>query len=123
MKWSRELRIARRSVRTVIKAAAAMATATSRLPSSAHRPTWATTAAAAAAQGLLEVSDFGSNPGRLSMLVHLPSDPPPPRAPLIVLLHGCGQSAAGFAAEGGWIALGDQLRVPLVLPEQSDANN
>ena len=34
MKWSRELRIARRSVRTAIKAASAMATARARLPAS-----------------------------------------------------------------------------------------
>jgi len=66
---------------------------------------------------------FGSNPGRLRMLVHLPTDPPRRGAPLIVLLHGCGQSAASFAAEGGWTALADRLAVPLVLPVQSEDNN
>ena len=35
---------------------------------------------------------------------------------LIVLLHGCGQDAASFAADTGWTALADQLAIPLVLP-------
>ena len=48
---------------------------------------------------------------------------PKPGAPLIVLLHGCGQAAARFAADTGWIALADRLGMPLVLPEQSGENN
>ena len=52
-----------------------------------------------------------------------PTRPPLPGAPLIVLLHGCGQGAAGFARDTGWVALADRLGIPLLLPEQSDANN
>lgn len=72
---------------------------------------------------LLEVEDFGSNPGRLRMLVHLPVKPPGSDAPLIVLLHGCGQGARGFAAQAGWITLSDRLGIPLVMPAQSEDNN
>jgi poly(hydroxyalkanoate) depolymerase family esterase len=55
------------------------------------------------------------------MLVHLPSDVT--GRPLVVLLHGCGQDAATFAADSGWIELADRLGFPLILPEQMAANN
>jgi feruloyl esterase len=119
MKWSRELRIARRGVGTALRAASALAASKMAAPLhlsplSVPDPLHST---------LFEVEGFGSNPGRLRMLVHLPTDPPRLDAPLIVLLHGCGQSAASFAAEGGWTALANRLAVPLVLPVQSEDNN
>jgi poly(hydroxyalkanoate) depolymerase family esterase len=116
MKWSRELKIARRSLRTAIKAASAMAKSQTGLPTTVRKPP-------AAATGFTEVSDFGSNPGRLSMFIHAPLDLPRPGAPLVVLLHGCGQTAAAFARETGWITLADRLGFPLLLPEQSGENN
>lgn len=67
--------------------------------------------------------DFGANPGRLRLRIYLPAVPVHARAPLIVLLHGCGQDAMGFAANTGWTALADRLGVPLLLPEQQEANN
>lgn len=121
MKWSRELRIARRSMRTAIRAASAMTAARGKLPASLRPAPWSTPGSPH--PGLVEVADFGSNPGRLSMLAHLPTDPPTPDQPLIVLLHGCGQPAAGFAHDTGWADLADRLGIPLVLPEQSDENN
>jgi poly(3-hydroxybutyrate) depolymerase len=119
MKWSRELRIARRSVRTALKAASALAS------SKIAAPLQSTPLSVPGSlqSSTLEVDSFGSNPGRLRMLVHLPADPPRTDGPLIVLLHGCGQSAASFAAEGGWTALANRLAVPLVLPVQSQDNN
>jgi poly(hydroxyalkanoate) depolymerase family esterase len=119
MKWSRELRIARRSVRTAVRAASAVAASHAKLPRSTRVPS----ADSYTSAGLVEVSEFGTNPGRLSMFIHLPPDPPQPNAPLIVLLHGCGQTAAKFARDTGWIDLADRLGIPLVLPEQSEANN
>lgn len=69
-----------------------------------------------------EVEAFGSNPGGLKMLVYAP-----PRLrsgrPLVVVLHGCNQHAASFAADAGWIALAQHYRFALVLPEQSRTNN
>ena len=40
-----------------------------------------------------------------------------------MLLHGCGQEAARFAAAAGWMALADRLGAPLLLPEQAGRNN
>jgi len=119
MKWSRELRIARRSMRTALRAATAMAVARASVPATPARiqPLESTRPA------LVAMTGFGSNPGRLSMLVHLPDDDPAPCRPLVVLLHGCGQAAATFARSSGWLALSDQLGIPLVLPEQADENN
>lgn len=116
MKWSRELRTARRSLRTALKAASAITTAHARTA-----VPWPV-AVPKRAGGLMQIEDFGSNPGKLAMFVHLPPELAA-GAPLIVLLHGCGQTAATFAADTGWIALADRLGIPLLLPEQSGENN
>ena len=42
---------------------------------------------------------------------------------MVVVLHGCGQQAAAFAADSGWIALADELGFALLLPEQVSENN
>jgi feruloyl esterase len=73
--------------------------------------------------GLLsEIVDFGANPGELRMLVHAPPGLPPDR-PLIVVLHGCTQSAEQYAQGAGWIELADRLGLALVCPEQRASNN
>ena len=123
MKWSRELRIARRSLRTAIKAASTMASATARLSAPMRAVPWPPPAPHRSSSSLAEVTDFGSNPGRLAMFLHVPPVEPKRGAPVIVLLHGCGQTAGRFAADTGWIALADRLGIPLVLPEQSGENN
>jgi len=71
----------------------------------------------------LEVPRFGTNPGGLTMKLYVPPSPPRPGAPLLVLLHGCGQDATSFAAAAGWMALADRLGAPLLLPEQTARNN
>jgi poly(hydroxyalkanoate) depolymerase family esterase len=70
---------------------------------------------------MVEFKGFGDNPGRLNMRAHVP--PSATGRPLVVLLHGCGQDAAMFAADSGWIECADRLRFPLILPEQAGANN
>lgn len=70
-----------------------------------------------------EIPSFGTNPGGLRMLAYVPSRPPPPGQPLVIVLHGCRQDAEAFAKDAGWLALADRLRIPLVLPEQAVANN
>jgi poly(hydroxyalkanoate) depolymerase family esterase len=115
MKWARELKIARRSVRTAMKAASAMAKAQARLPTTGLRTPLGVS-------GRTEVPDFGSNPGRLSMYVHVPPEPIASGAPLVVLLHGCGQTAQAFALDTGWVSLADRFGFPLLLPEQSGDN-
>jgi poly(hydroxyalkanoate) depolymerase family esterase len=70
-----------------------------------------------------EVAQFGSNPGKLRMLLQLPQRPVRPGAPLLVLLHGCGQDARQFAADSGFAALAERLGAALLLPEQQAENN
>ncbi|MDE2515427.1 MAG: PHB depolymerase family esterase [Rhodospirillales bacterium] len=76
----------------------------------------------AALGSVSEVLAFGSNPGTLRMFVHARPGLPTGR-PMVVLLHGCGQQAAGFAADSGWLALADELGFALLLPEQTADNN
>jgi poly(hydroxyalkanoate) depolymerase family esterase len=71
--------------------------------------------------GLVSLDGFGDNPGRLRMLAHVP--PAVADRPLVVLLHGCGQDAAGFAADSGWTDLADRLGFALIMPEQAERNN
>jgi poly(hydroxyalkanoate) depolymerase family esterase len=123
MKWSRELRIARRSMRTAFKAASSVAKARAKLPATLQMPSWSVPTPLVANESPTEVANFGSNPGKLAMFVHHPMRPPEVGAPLIVLLHGCGQTAAAFARDTGWGKLADRLGIPLVLPEQSGDNN
>jgi poly(hydroxyalkanoate) depolymerase family esterase len=109
MKWSPRLRTLFRGIKIAAGIVKAMLNGPKRAPQ--------------ALQGsrLAAINDFGDNPGRLSMLMHLP--PSVSGRPLVILLHGCGQDAAGFAADSGWIELADRLRFPLILPEQAEANN
>ena len=76
-----------------------------------------------ALRGRVVEAAFGANPGALTMKLHVPAAAPRPGGPLLVLLHGCGQDAAGFAAASGWTALADRLGAPLLLPEQASRNN
>src|SRR6185437_5074920 len=120
MQWSRDMRIARRSLRTALRAASAMAKAQrgSLVGWSGH-----TAAQPEAVSQLNEQADFGSNPGRLAMFGYVPARPVRAGAPLVVLLHGCGQTAGSFARDTGWTGLADEFGFPLLLPEQAGANN
>lgn len=72
--------------------------------------------------GLEEIADFGANPGGLRMLVHVPPGLGPD-APLVVALHGCTQTAAGYDLGCGWSVMADRLGFAVLLPEQRSANN
>jgi poly(hydroxyalkanoate) depolymerase family esterase len=72
---------------------------------------------------LTERSGFGSNPGALKMYTYAPAPPPAGKAPLVLVLHGCSQSAKVFLSESGWDRLADRLGLHLVLPEQQLGNN
>ena len=76
----------------------------------------------AAADALHEVRGFGDNPGGLRMRLHAPATLPP-GAPLVVVLHGCGQTAAGYAHGAGWLALAGRYGFAVLAPEQVRANN
>jgi poly(hydroxyalkanoate) depolymerase family esterase len=71
---------------------------------------------------LTEVTGFGSNPGDLRMFVFAPSDLPKTPA-LVVVLHGCTQTAAGYDLGAGWSALAERYGFALLMPEQKSSNN
>jgi feruloyl esterase len=71
---------------------------------------------------LRELTGFGTNPGNLRMLVHVPQHLPR-NAPLVVALHGCSQSADDYDYGSGWSSLADRLGFVVVYPEQQAANN
>ncbi len=71
---------------------------------------------------LVETSGFGTNPGALRMLSFVPGHLQEPRA-LVVVLHGCGQTAAGYDLGAGWSTLAKRYGFALLMPEQQPANN
>lgn len=76
----------------------------------------------AAASPLVEIGHFGTNPGALKMFAFVPEHLA--RAPaLVVVLHGCGQTAAGYDLGTGWSALAKRYGFALLMPEQQASNN
>jgi poly(hydroxyalkanoate) depolymerase family esterase len=71
---------------------------------------------------LAELTGFGSNPGALRAWTHIPADLPQP-APLVVVLHGCTQNAAGYDNHSGWSQLAESEGFALLFPEQQRSNN
>lgn len=71
---------------------------------------------------LCDMTGFGSNPGALRARTYLP-DALPPGAPLVVVLHGCTQDAAGYDQGAGWSQVADELGFALLFPEQQRSNN
>ena len=72
--------------------------------------------------GLDVVRGFGTNPGNLTMKIHVP-ETLPAAAALVVVMHGCTQTAEDFAGPAGWIELADRFGFVVVAPEQNRANN
>ncbi len=71
---------------------------------------------------LVEIDGFGTNPGALKMYAYVPEQLPR-SAPLVVVLHGCGQTAAGYDFGAGWSTLARRYGFALLMPEQQAANN
>jgi len=71
---------------------------------------------------LTETAEFGSNPGALRMLAHVPAMLPA-GAPMMVVLHGCAQTAAEYDHGAGWSQLADRHGFAVLLPEQTRVNN
>jgi poly(hydroxyalkanoate) depolymerase family esterase len=65
---------------------------------------------------------FGRNPGWLKARTYIPADLPR-GAPLVVVLHGCGQSASEYNHGAGWSVLADRHGFALLFPEQQRSNN
>ena len=71
---------------------------------------------------LTETEAFGANPGDLRMLSYVPANRQPSPA-LVVVLHGCGQTAAGYDLGAGWSTLARHFGFALLMPEQTRFNN
>ena len=71
---------------------------------------------------LTRLGEFGSNPGALAGWTYIPENLPA-GAPLVVVLHGCTQNAAGYDRGAGWSTLADRYGFAVLLPEQQRANN
>ncbi|MEA2902879.1 MAG: hypothetical protein QOI12_266 [Alphaproteobacteria bacterium] len=71
---------------------------------------------------LTEIKSFGPNPGALRMFTYLPPDVSADCA-LMVVLHGCTQSAASYDRGAGWSTLAERFGFALLLPEQQRSNN
>jgi poly(hydroxyalkanoate) depolymerase family esterase len=71
---------------------------------------------------LREIHSFGSNPGALRMFTYLPAGLADQSA-LVVVLHGCAQTAASYEYGAGWSTLAERYGFALLLPEQQRANN
>jgi poly(hydroxyalkanoate) depolymerase family esterase len=76
----------------------------------------------AEAARLQELTGFGSNPGNNRLFVYVPKKRPQ-RPALVVALHGCGQSAAGYDSGSGWSTLADELGFVVLYPQQQRSNN
>jgi poly(hydroxyalkanoate) depolymerase family esterase len=71
---------------------------------------------------LVETREFGANPGDLRMFSFVP-DSLQPAPGLVVVLHGCGQTAAGYDMGAGWSTLAKHYGFALLMPEQQSSNN
>jgi poly(hydroxyalkanoate) depolymerase family esterase len=71
---------------------------------------------------LVEITRFGSNPGALKMFAFVPEHLQQAPA-LVVVLHGCGQTAAGYDFGTGWSTLAERYGFALLMPEQQVSNN
>ncbi|KPF45129.1 PHB depolymerase family esterase [Rhizobium sp. AAP43] len=62
------------------------------------------------------------NPGQLTGWYRMP-DSPQTSPPLVVVLHGCTQTAAAYDHGSGWSRLADDYGFAVLFPEQSRQNN
>jgi poly(3-hydroxybutyrate) depolymerase len=75
-----------------------------------------------ASSHLKETESFGPNPGALRMFTYLPPEVSA-KCALLVVLHGCTQSAESYDRGAGWSTLAERFGFALLLPEQQRSNN
>lgn len=71
---------------------------------------------------LARLADPARNPGQLAGWYQCPDNPASPPA-LVVVLHGCTQTAAAYDHGSGWSQLADDYGFAVLFPEQSRQNN
>ena len=70
------------------------------------------------------VKHFGQNKGNLKMYTYIPKSLDTTiEVPLVVVLHGCSQSARSVAYATGWNKLADSLNFIILYPQQRRINN
>jgi poly(hydroxyalkanoate) depolymerase family esterase len=69
----------------------------------------------ASAASLVEVTNFGSNPGGMRMHVYVPDSHPAAPA-IVVAMHGCGGSGPGFYASSEFASLADRYGFIVIYP-------
>jgi poly(hydroxyalkanoate) depolymerase family esterase len=94
----------------------------SRLPKPGDWPIYGRGLHSEPSSPLLETRGFGTNPGNLRMFAFAPARLQQPRA-LVVVLHGCGQTAASYDLGAGWSTLAKHYGFALLLPQQQSVNN
>ena len=73
---------------------------------------------------LTQVDLFGKNPGSLKMFIYSNGrEKDSLLKPLVIVLHGCGQSADGVARLTGWNKLAYLNDFMIVYPQQKFINN
>jgi poly(hydroxyalkanoate) depolymerase family esterase len=93
-----------------------------RLLASARKKAARPSVATARPTRLRELTGFGANPGDLRMFAYAPEHLPP-KAPLVIALHGCTQTIDEYDHGTGWSSLADRLGFAVVYPQQQPANN
>lgn len=71
---------------------------------------------------LTRLADPARNPGQLTGWYQSPDSPASPPA-LVVVLHGCTQTAAAYDHGSGWSRLADDYGFAVLFPEQARQNN
>ena len=67
------------------------------------------------AASLIEVTNFGDNPGRMRMHVYVP-DTRPANPAIVVAMHGCGGSGPGFYSGSEFASLADRYGFIVIYP-------
>ena len=74
----------------------------------------------AAAAGLVQVTNFGANPGGAQMYIYVPTSASA-HPPIVLALLGCGGSGPGFYAGSEFASLADQHGVIVFFPTASQS--
>lgn len=75
-------------------------------------------------QDLQLIDDFGRNKGGLKAYLYIPKNIDySSKIPLVVVLHGCNQTAKSVSNASGWNKFADSLNFIVLYPEQRQINN
>jgi poly(hydroxyalkanoate) depolymerase family esterase len=74
-------------------------------------------------QNLIEIENFGENPGNLKMFIHHNTVKDSIKPPLVIVLHGCSQNVKNVSELTGWNKLADLNNFVVLYPQQKILNN